>query len=436
LDVFESMKLPERGPVRKIVEEVVREAHEAKKRKENVHTSWGRLKLACEHLVHHDLFEIVTGLIIMCNMVTIYLEAELGAVHGEMGWMRRVEEIFLGIYTIELAIRSVAGGWRIFRTIWHLTDLFLVACGVFALIVLPLFAEEDSLLYSFEKILVMRCLRLLRLIRGLRMISHFKVMWRLVYSLLTCGSTMLAVTVLVLLALFTFGLLFMELIANDPDLRENPTTRAILDESFGSLTLAMLTLVQFVTMDSLADLYMPIIQLKPVTVFIFGPVLVIVSIGLMNLVTAVLVENALEMAQQEAEEEKLQLKSKVKKALPVLLETFTILDVDKSGYITREEIEHVSVDVLPPKVLDNVSVDSMVDLFEMFDLDQTGKLEVEEFIGGLLNLILMDVPIWAIQAQRMLVATRTAVARIEQHVDVLCQQPALTVETSVALGFA
>lgn len=41
-------------------------------------------------------------------------------------------------------------------------------------------------------------------------------------------------------------------------------------------------------------------------------------------------------------------------ALPALLDIFQKLDTDESGCITREEIENVSLDMLPPKLLETV----------------------------------------------------------------------------------
>ena len=69
-------------------------------------------------------------------------------------------------------------------------------------------------------------------------------------------------------------------------------------------------------------------------------------------------------------------------ALPALLDAFQRLDVDQSGFITKGEIAHVSLDMMPPKLLDNVSVDSMVDLFELLDVDNGGELSQSEFVEG------------------------------------------------------
>ena len=81
---------------------------------------------------------------------------------------------------------------------------------------------------------------------------------------------------------------------------------------FWGLDKSFYTLLQFVTLDDIADVYYPLILEKPYLGGFFFPILIFISIGLMNLVTASLVENAMQTAAIEAEEERLKLKKKVK----------------------------------------------------------------------------------------------------------------------------
>eukprot|EP00434_Breviolum_minutum_P039985 symbB.v1.2.035524.t1/scaffold4805.1/size34556/2 len=158
---------------------------------------------------------------------------------------------------------------------------------------------------------------------------------------------------------------------------------------------------------------------KPLLIIFFGPILVIVSVGLMNLITAVLVESSLEQAQHEAESERLQLKKRIKEALPRLLQTFTELDTDGSGSLTLEEVQGVPIEILPAKMLETMSVDSMPELFELLDVDCSGQLDQREFIDGLLNLVLLDVPISTIQSLRLLRLLRTMVSKLDSDVQAL-----------------
>lgn len=106
----------------------------------------------------------------------------------------------------------------------------------------------------------------------------------------------------------------IELIAKDHQLQQDETTRDILSGNFAGLPSTLLTLLQFVTLDDVADVYFPLIMAKPYLCAFFFPILMFISVGLMNLVTASLVENAMQTAALEAEEERLKLKKKVKNA--------------------------------------------------------------------------------------------------------------------------
>ena len=60
---------------------------------------------------------------------------------------------------------------------------------------------------------------------------------------------------------------------------------------FLGLNRSLLTLLQFVTLDDIADVYYPLVLERPYLCAFFFPILIFISIGLMNLVTAALVEN-------------------------------------------------------------------------------------------------------------------------------------------------
>ena len=159
-----------------------------------------------------------------------------------------------------------------------------------------------------------------------RMLSHFKIVWRLVYGLLTAGQTILSMTMLIAVSLFIFACVAVEslgikqvaertcescyaeefaefilslpvmtkicrLIAKDPELKAHPTIGPLVTHNFLGLNRSLLTLLQFVTLDDIADVYYPLVLERPYLCAFFFPILIFISIGLMNLVTAALVEN-------------------------------------------------------------------------------------------------------------------------------------------------
>jgi len=387
-------------PLGKLVSEAIKEAG----RSVGTGKVYRKPQRFAERIVHAHWFEFVTGLIIFANLITVGVELELALSTPDFEnilWPQIAERIFLFIYFVELSLRMVAGGWSNFKDMWFWMDLSLVALGIFALVIVPLAGGASDL--GIERLLVFRGLRLLRLVRALRMVNHFKIMWRLVYGLLTCGQTIMSTMALIMISLFVFACVAVELIARDPELREgNPVVANIVENNFGSLGRTIMTLMQFVTLDSISTVYFPLITAKPFLVVFFLPILVVVSIGLMNLVTAALVENAMANAAQQAEEERAVLKEQLQHALPSLMELFHQLDEDGSGLLSQEELSRVSQDILPPRILESSFAEDMEDLFHYLDVDGTGTLSQNEFIEGLLNLCLLDLPLSTIQSLKLL----------------------------------
>jgi len=345
-------------------------------------------------------FEHITGSLIMVNMIIIGIEAEISLQGGKADWGMQVERSFLAIYTVELVLRVMAYGTRSLRSPWMLLDLFLVILGFVALVLAPLF--RGSALDGFDKLMVARGLRLLRLARALRLSRRFKVVWRLVNGLLTAGGTMLSTTALISLTLFISGCVAVEIITKDNDLISNPSTGPIVHYYFGSLPKSCLTLLQFVTVDSLAAVYYPLIVEKPYLSLFFLPLMILISVCLMNLVTAVLVETSMSFTASEQERERLETKEKIKQALPDLCNLFDEWDEDHDGSITRAELGKLPIDVLPAYLVEVMPVDSMSELFDLLDVDETNSLTREELVDGLLNLLLLDIPRWAIEHVKML----------------------------------
>lgn len=312
-------------------------------------------------------------------------------------------------------------GWQIVWDPWFVLDLTLVALGLLALVLVPMLTIGNvGNMPAIKKLFAVRSLRLLRLMRVLRMLRHFKIIWRLVIGFLTAWDTIFAATALLLTTLFIFSCAAVEFIAKDGDLVHGDTTQQIVSEHFLGLGRCMLTLMQFVTLDGLRDVYFPLVLEKPwLAVYFF--VLLVVSVGLLNLVTACFVENAMDNAAITAQEERSLLKQKVRGALPSLISLFQELDVDGSGLLTHKEVDHVPVDILPPRVLDSVYVDSMSDIFDLLDVNECGFLTQMEFVEGLLNLCLLDTPVATMQNFKLLKIIHDQLGRIEYLVSNVSQ---------------
>lgn len=244
----------------------------------------------------------------------------------------------------------------------------------------------------FRLVFVLRTLRVLRLFKALRTVPWFRTAWRLIYGLLTSGNAIVSTLALLLLVLFMFACLGAEVISKDVHLQTHDATRAIIDQHFSSLPRIMLTLFSFVCADSIAMIYIPIVLERPALSIYFVLLILVVSVSLMNLVTAALVEGALRHANQDEELLKSDLHRKLKSVLPGLLTAFREHDIDGNGTLSREEMRKMSVKHLPKDLwvlVQKAGFSSLDELFALMDTSGDNGVSYEEFIEGLLNILTM-----------------------------------------------
>lgn len=346
-------------------------------------------------VVENYFFEKGIGIIIVINSIMLGIETELAIQNKPTAWPADLEYMFMAIYTVELILHLMAYGFRkCFTDGWFVFDAILVFVAYAGkLMPLILGATAGGVV---DQIMVVRMLRILRLARALRVVKQFRTVWKLVRGLLTSFDVMASSFVLVILMLYIFACLGMELIGGDEELKLNPATMKQA-EDFEEAWKALLTLFQFVTLDSTPAVYVPLINAKPVLAPYFLTLLLSVGIALMNLVTASIVEASLQSSEMDRQEKKERLRQDMVRSIPVLMQLFRELDVDQNGKISLDEVEQFDITILPPVLRDNISADNMADLFGVLDVDGAGELDMKEFVGGLLQLWLMDVPITTLQ---------------------------------------
>ena len=92
-------------------------------------STWGKRLRLLTDFVDSTLFEYITGAIIFTNIIIIGIEADLSLKTGEPHWSQLVEQVFLIVYSIELLLRILGGGIRIFQSYWFLMDRADTAVG-------------------------------------------------------------------------------------------------------------------------------------------------------------------------------------------------------------------------------------------------------------------------------------------------------------------
>jgi Ca2+-binding EF-hand superfamily protein len=165
-----------------------------------------------------------------------------------------------------------------------------------------------------------------------------------------------------------------------------PEAAEIASRYFSTVTVSMLTLVQFVCLDSIAGIVEPLVRSRPSLALYFMTAIMFIGIVLMNLITAVIINSSLEAAQEDKTVRMLQAKSKRERMVKDIRALLVRLDSDISGTVCREEFLNLTDDHkrLLQECLPNMEP---AIIFEVLDVDNIGSLTIDEFVDGMLNLV-------------------------------------------------
>jgi len=366
-------------------------------------------RIAVGELLNNTKFETFIGCVIVLNSVLMGVETQLEMVGNDASIFSVLEHVFLACYTIELCMWFYAYGFSILcNNGWVAFDCLLVVFGIIGNYVIgPLAKNNDSLQSSLGGLLVMRMMRLFRLARILRLLVVFKVLWKLVRGLLGSAGTIGYTMGLIAVIVYMFACMAGELITKKLRDSEDKDVAAIVEMHFSTLPVTMLSLLQFVSIDGIADIYFPLVKADPVLMLFFLPFILIVSVSLMNLVTAVIVEGALEQGKQDREAMARYRNYEFKKMVPTLRGMFNEMDSDGDGHLTWDEFQSASAEIKEDLAeYMNESSHDMQELFEMLDVDDSGEVSVDEFCDGLAKLVHSDAPVEIIRVLKQLAIIR------------------------------
>lgn len=283
---------------------------------------------------------------------------------------------------------------------------------------------DQGTLDLFSKLLIVRTLRLLRLVRTFRLMEQFHDMWKVASGLASSMRTVLSACLMVMLAIYVFACIGVELITRNESLLQDPETATVVENHFKNVQQTTLTLFRFTNADSMASIYTPLVSKAWYLVFYFGAVWLTVTVSLMTSVTAVIVDNAIARGGQDRDMRMHSLRKKLKALSPCINSIFSQLDVNGDGIIQLSEVmagmENVKgFDALPDDLQKILVSDNLVDLYEYLDADGSGRVDQTEFYEGVCHLALENVPIETTQMLQLLRSQHRAMELIR---DVTCVQ--------------
>jgi len=200
----------------------------------------------------------------------------------------------------------------------------------------------------------------------------------MMHSLLTLFWTL----VIILVFCYCFSIIGMEFIRSSPAYGDE--YESVVNENFTNLGDAMLMHLQFLTLDGIGEIYRPLIKLRPELSIYFVSFIMLVSITLMNLVTAIMVESSLRQAKEDQVAQKAWEAAKKKALMPKLRHMFLEMDEDGSGLLDVEELRGASEEI-KSQLQRICNMDDVEEIFRSLDYDESGAVDIDEFCQGLLK---------------------------------------------------
>jgi len=231
-------------------------------------------------------------------------------------------------------------------------------------------------------------------VRVVQRIPQFREAWLLLRGLMDSIRVLFWTVMVIMFVTYIFAIMGMVMISKELVERRDIAAEAgdesnlkELDELLefvGGLDLMMSLLVQLLTLDSWNFLVRRIVKQMSWAWMYFYSYIAVAVFVLMNLVTAIIVENAVATSRND-EDHALKAREKKQRAeLSQLQSLFEIMDVDGSGTISWAEFKGAfeDPDIAKKWKLLDFEADECRELFGLLD-DGDGEIETTEFFEGL-----------------------------------------------------
>mmetsp|Transcript_41370 Transcript_41370/g.119014 ORF Transcript_41370/g.119014 Transcript_41370/m.119014 type:complete len:699 (+) Transcript_41370:42-2138(+) len=351
--------------------------------------SWQKRPTAREvaaRLVRSIYFENLTVLFILFNTIMIGIETDYSARNlEESGAYKEVDIVVAVFFILELGLRLFVyrlkfftmTGWR-----WNALDVTVVALQLLEQLAVLANIGDSSIPIPLSLMRLLRILRLIRIIRAIRLLRYMNDLRTIVLSVTSSMKPLLSTIVLLALVVYIMAVYFTQLtlhyrIDNRGSDRDGVEE---LELYFGSVGAASMSLFQTVTggleWRSMMD---PLIEhISPLMGAVLALYVLFTSLALMNIVTGVFVETALQRGREE----------KNVYMINQLRELFGVLDNNGNGTIAWTEVQENLDDPKLQAFFKDIDLDisEARGLFLLLDRDASGWIDADEFLSGCLRL--------------------------------------------------
>jgi len=349
-------------------------------------------------LVNSNSFDTLCAVVIIINCLLIGLSVQEMTMDEEEKSHYVTAGHFCNVFfLIELVLRMSTDGLKIFffdpeAWKWNVFDFLLVGFSVVDFMVSEVLKNNQSIPGFFGGGL--KTIKMLRIIRIFRVFRFFAELGMLALMIMDSVRSLVWALVMLAIIIYVFGICFTQG-ASDwlHDLRKQgkpfDENAKQVERFFGSLPKTLYSLVMSmlngISWGSVCDAVMQIDALQTILFFIYTTFTIL---AVLNIITGVFVDNAVETAKQEREflvQKEMELREKY---VDEMHDLFHEMDVDGSGTVTFEEVQEYFLDKRVQSYFQALGLDptDTERLFRLIDSDGSEELSVDEFLDGCLRL--------------------------------------------------
>ncbi|CAE7230238.1 Cacna1c [Symbiodinium pilosum] len=343
----------------------------------------------------------------MINLILLGVEVDMGTTRGQHDipkWFNIFNFVIVCIFTLEILLKLVALGLREFLCgpdrWWNVFDLLIILASLTES-ALELWARA-SLAAQMVHIRSLRFIRVVRALRGFRVIRFLRyvsALRGLIFSIVSTMGSLMWTMVLLVLVFYSFGVIFTQIISDHCRLE---TIQATGDENavpycsdadarryFPHVAETMLSLLMAISAGvSWQELMDPLRRVSNLALILMVFYIVITIFAVLNVVTGVFCHTAIESAQADKEIAVMVQMEKEAAHVRGLKLMFTEMDSDGSNMVSVDELKAALNTMKLASFLESmeISTKDVWTLFRIIDNDQSGLIDLEEFVQGCMQL--------------------------------------------------
>eukprot|EP00747_Dinoflagellata_sp_TGD_P041181 gnl/TRDRNA2_/TRDRNA2_141335_c0_seq2.p1 gnl/TRDRNA2_/TRDRNA2_141335_c0~~gnl/TRDRNA2_/TRDRNA2_141335_c0_seq2.p1 ORF type:complete len:597 (+),score=90.51 gnl/TRDRNA2_/TRDRNA2_141335_c0_seq2:35-1825(+) len=355
-------------------------------------------------VVHSRAYELCIMFLVILNSAFIGWQTHDNASREARGSVAQREDVaefihvtetgFTILFTVELLVRMISEGSDFVRSkdcTWNAFDSLVVSLMVVEQLLALVTSKSSSILTKMSMLRILRVFRIVRILRIIRVLKFFRELRMMVYSIYGSLKSLMWVMMLLGMLFFMFGIILTQGTTDHCTSLDSwhSAQSAELVKYFGTLDRSILSLYE--AMSGGVDWALMVEALQDISWIYVSIFLMFISFaifGVVNVVTGIFVENALQSAQKDTDviiQEDLRMKEKY---LESLTKAFEEMDTDRSGEVGLKEFISAFED---DKLLAyfnalGLDVSDVQTLFLLLDRDHTGSINIEEFSIGCMRL--------------------------------------------------